>query len=414
MSGSNLLFVLTGSIACHKACDAISRLVQRGHRVRAVATESALRFVGIATLEGLTGEKVATDIFAAGAALDHIALARWADLTVVCPATAHTLNRAAAGLGDDLAGALLLAHDWKKPLLFAPAMNPAMWTHPATVAAVERLKNWGARFVPVGAGRTACGEAGEGRLAEPASIVSAIEAALARPARRLRVLVTGGGTTEPIDGVRVLANLSTGATAALIAGYFTRCGHNVTLLRAHSARGAETGCDEETFGTFAELDTALTRRLGGEDFDAVVHAAAVSDFAVEAILVDGVVLPPGLAKLGSDSAPTLRLRPNPKLLDTLRVRSSNRALRVVAFKLTRGATAMQRREAVETLLARSGADFVVHNDLADRPAEGGAFPADLWHRGGTAAVPCADRPALARELEARLVAAPVQAAAAAK
>ena len=120
MSGSNILFVLSGSIACYKACDAISRLVQRGHRVRPVATGAALRFVGATTLEGLTGEKVATDLFEPGAALDHIQLSRWADATIVCPATAHTLNRAAAGLGDDLAGALLLAHDWAKPLLIAP------------------------------------------------------------------------------------------------------------------------------------------------------------------------------------------------------------------------------------------------------------------------------------------------------
>ena len=133
---SQLLFILTGSIACYKACDAISKLVQRGHRVRTVATEAALRFVGPATLEGLTGEKVATDLFASGAALEHIALTRWADAVVVCPATAHTLNRMAAGFGDDLAGALLLAHDWKKPLVIAPAMNPAMWSHPATAASV--------------------------------------------------------------------------------------------------------------------------------------------------------------------------------------------------------------------------------------------------------------------------------------
>ncbi len=134
MSRSNILFVLSGSIACYKACDAISRLVQRGHRVRTVATPAALRFVGASTLEGLTGEKVATDVFEPGAALDHIALARWADLAIVCPATANTLNRMAAGLADDLAGALLLAFERNKPLLVAPAMNPLMWSHPATVA----------------------------------------------------------------------------------------------------------------------------------------------------------------------------------------------------------------------------------------------------------------------------------------
>lgn len=404
MSGSNLLFVLSGSIACYKACDAISRLVQRGHRVRAVATDAALRFVGTATLEGLTGSPVATDTFAPGAALDHINLARWADAMVVCPATANTLNRAAAGLGDDLAGALLLAHDWKKPLLFAPAMNPLMWSHPATVAAVEKLRSWGARFVAVGEGRTACGEVGEGRLAEPAELVAAIEGALARPARRLRVLVTGGGTAEPIDGVRVLSNTSTGATAALMADYFARCGHVVTLLRAHSARRAGAGVTEAEFGSVAELDAALTHWLGTEEFDAVIHAAAVSDFTVDAVIVDGVGHAPGTAKLPSEIAPTLRLKPTPKLVDTLRTRSRNKALRVVAFKLTSGATMEQEQAAVAKLLGRGGVDLVVHNDLANREAEGGAFPAEIWRAGREEPVGCEDRPALAAALE-RLLAA---------
>ena len=403
MSGSNLLVVLSGSIACYKACDAISRLVQRGHRVRTVATEAALRFVGATTLEGLTGEKVATDLFEPGAALDHIQLSRWADATIVCPATAHTLNRAAAGLGDDLAGALLLAHDWTKPLLIAPAMNPAMWSHPATVASVERLKTWGARFVPVGAGRTACGEVGEGRLAEPDEIVAAGVAALVRPARRRRVLVTSGGTAEPIDGVRVLTNTSTGATGALIAGHFARRGHAVTLLRARSAVEAEAGCREETFTTFADLDAALTRLLGEEDFDAVIHAAAVSDFSVEAMVCGDLVRLPGSGKLDSGAAPVLRLRCNPKLLDTLRARSRHDAVGVVAFKLTHGADAAEVREAVEGLFARGVADFVVHNDLAARAPNGGAFPADIWRSDGSRAVHCADRAALAENLERLLV-----------
>lgn len=182
MSGSNVLFLLSGSIACYKACEVISQLTQRGHRVRAVATASALRFVGEATLEGLTRERVATDTFAAGGALEHITLARWADLTIVCPASADRLNRMAAGLGDDLAGALVLAHDWSRPLLVAPAMNPTMWRHPATVASVDTLRGWGVRFVEVGSGHTACGESGEGRLAEPDDIVAAIESALTAPA----------------------------------------------------------------------------------------------------------------------------------------------------------------------------------------------------------------------------------------
>src|SRR5688572_30532253 len=381
MTSARILFILSGSIACYKACAVISQLVQRGHKVRAVATEGALKFVGVATLEGLTQERVWTDLFEAGAALDHITLARWADAVVICPATAHTLNRITAGLGDDLAGALLLAHDWKKPLLIAPAMNPAMWSHPATVASVQRLREWGAQFIEVESGRTACGEVGEGRLAEPDEIVAAIEAAGSAPARRLRVLVTSGGTSEPIDGVRVLTNTSTGATGALIAEQFARAGHDVVLLRARSAQRSSARCREETFGSFSELDAALTQLLGSENFDAVIHAAAVSDFSIDAIEVDGVIQRPGVTKLRSDVAPTLKLRRNPKLLDSLRARSRRDQLRVIAFKLTNAAEPSEARAAVQALVANGAADFVVHNDLAAREVSG-AFPAEIWNAKG--------------------------------
>ena len=401
MSGSNILFVLTGSIAGFKACEAVSQLGQRGHRVRTVATESALRFIGPATLEGLTGIPVLTDLFAPGAALEHINLTRWADVVIVCPATANTLNRFAAGLADDLPGALFLAHDRKKPWLIAPAMNPAMWVHPATQASVEKLREWGVRFLPVGEGRTACGETGEGRLAEPADIVAAVEAALARPARRLHVLVTGGGTAEPIDGVRVLTNTSTGRTGAGLAADFASRGHDVTYLRARTAMAAAR-CNEETFFTFAELDAALTRLLGGGDFDAIIHAAAVGDFGIEAVVVGDRAGPPGAAKLESGGAPVaLRLRSNPKLVDSLRARSRNPALQVVAFKLTNGATADAASEAVRTLFGHSGADWVVHNDLSERTG-GDDFPAQLHGPGDGPAVRCATRRELAALLEQRL------------
>lgn len=173
MSGSNFLVIFTGSIAAYKGCEVVSRLVQRGHRVRCAATPSALKFIGPATLEGLTGSPVLSDAFAPGSALEHIGLTRWADAVLVCPATANTLNRFAAGLADDLPGALFLAHDRTKPWIVAPAMNPAMWSHPATAASVEKLRKWGVHFIAPDAGRTACGETGEGRLAEPDAIVAA-------------------------------------------------------------------------------------------------------------------------------------------------------------------------------------------------------------------------------------------------
>lgn len=404
MSGSNLLLIVTGSIAAAKACDVISRLVQRGHRVRCAATPAARRFVGPAMLEGLTGTPVLADLFARGAALEHINLTRWADLVLICPATANTINRLAVGLADDLPGALFLAREPAKRWLVAPAMNPAMWAHPATRASVERLRSWGVEFLPVGEGRTACGEVGEGRMPEPDAIVAAVEGALARPACRLRVLVTAGGTAEPVDAVRVLTNRSTGATGALLASHLRQRGHAVTLLRARHAVPPELPGEEETFETFADLDAALGRQLAGGRFDAVIHAAAVSDFGVEVLAASGAVQPPGSGKLDSASPPRLRLRRHPRLVDTLRERSPV-PVRIVAFKLTAGAGPAEARAAVERLFAHSGADFVVHNDMESVPA-GRSLPADIFRPDGTLAARCPDRATLAAELARLLEEAP--------
>ena len=402
MSASNLLFVFTGSIAAYKACEVVSQLVQRGHRLRCVATKSALQFIGPATLEGLTGSPVLTEIFENGRALDHINLTRWADAVVVCPVTANTLNRFAAGLADDLPGALFLAADRTKPWLFAPAMNPVMWSHPATQASVAKLQAWGARFVAVGEGRTACGETGEGRLAEPDEIIAAVEAALARPSKRVRVLVTAGGTAEPIDGVRVLTNTSTGATGAGIATFLARRGHDVVLLRARTALAADGPCREETFGSFAELEAALRRLLGTGLFDAVIHAAAVSDFGVDLIVGTDGVVPAGVGgKIESSRAQQLRLRPHPKLVDGLRALSPS-PLTVVAFKLTHGAGESAAVEAVRKLFEHSGADYVVHNDLTAR-ADANSFPSTIHHANGTAAMHCINREALGPALEELLL-----------
>jgi phosphopantothenoylcysteine decarboxylase/phosphopantothenate--cysteine ligase len=397
MSGSRIAFVLTGSIAGYKACEVVSRLVQSGHSVRAVASESALRFVGAATLEGLTGQRVLTDIFEQGAALEHIQLTRWADAVVVCPCTANTLNKFAAGLADDLVGALFLAHDRTKPFLVAPAMNPAMWQHPATQDSLEKLGRWGVRFISVGEGRTACGEVGEGRLAEPEDVIAAIEASLARPQRRLRVLVTSGGTSEPVDGVRVLSNTSTGATGSLIAGRMARAGHEVVLLRARNSIPS-TGCREELFTSYADLEQALARLLSAEAFHGVIHAAAVSDFSVDEVTVDGRSVPPA-GKLPSGMAPVIHLRTNPKLVDRLRAMSSRKELTVVAFKLTHG----DAPGAVASLFAHSGADMVVHNDLSER-MDAELFPSTIHFRGDAAPRLCATRTELADALESLLTA----------
>ena len=167
-----LLFALTGSISCYKACHAISRLVQAGVEVQTVVTPSALRFIGPATLEGLTGRAPFADLWEGGRAMDHIELARWADLAVVCPASANTIARLAGGLADDPVGALFLAWELgRKPWWVAPAMNHAMLAHPATRENLKKLASMGVRVLPTGEGVQACGETGAGRLIEPDDLV---------------------------------------------------------------------------------------------------------------------------------------------------------------------------------------------------------------------------------------------------
>lgn len=422
MCAAKILFKLSGSIAAWKACAVISRLVQDGHEVQTVASPAALRFVGAATLEGLTGKAVRSDLWEAGAAMDHINLVKWADVVVLCPATANTINAFAAGLAADLPGALFLAHDWRKPYLLAPAMNPAMWAHPATVASIEKLRGWGVQILPVGSGRLACGDEGAGRLLEPDAILEAIRATLPtgrssatngqhpsplRDAMVPRVLITAGGTEEPIDGVRSIGNFSTGRTGALLADAFAAAGCEVTLLRSHRAQpAADSTVRQEVFTSFADLDTNLRRLLAATSFDAVVHAAAVSDYSVAGLVVNGREEPARTTgKLDSGRDVAIRLAPNPKLVDSLRAWSANPKLRVIAFKLTRGADAVAARAAVDGLFAHSHADFVVHNDLTALDESTGRFPATIFSAAG-GATPVATRAALADALGALLTPTP--------
>lgn len=163
----NVLFQLTGSIACYKACGVISTLVQAGCDVKTVCTANALKFVGKSTLEGLTHHAVYTDTFEDRSALEHIELTKWMDLAIICPATANIMNKLAAGVADDFVSTLFLAWDQKKPYLVAPAMNRNMWAHPATRRSVKTLQGWGVTLLGPAKGRQACGDVGEGRLLEP-------------------------------------------------------------------------------------------------------------------------------------------------------------------------------------------------------------------------------------------------------
>ena len=404
---AKILFKLSGSIACYKACNLISRWVQEGNEVQTVASAAALKFVGASTLEGLTGKPVYHDLFEPGKQMAHIDLVKWADFSLLCPATANTLNKLAHGLGDDLLGSLFLAHDFTKPYFAAPAMNTAMYDHPATRESLRKLASWGVHILPTGKGRLACGDEGQGKLLEPDLVWESVEqyfANLKRPDRKpLRLLITSGGTEEPIDGVRSITNSSSGQTGARFADYFFNRGDEVTLLKAERAIAPEQPVEVVDFTYFDDLDNQLKGILGRAHYDAVIHLAAVSDYSVDHILIDGrKVTPTAVGKLSSGHEISLNLAPNHKIVDRLRHYSLNRSVLVVAFKLTQNASEKEGERAVLDLLRHSSADFVVHNDLSGVDPENGKHVASLY-RGAALTERVTTKDALIQSVESLLV-----------
>lgn len=376
MSSNKILFKLTGSIACFKAAALISKLVQSGCEVQTVATSSALKFIGEATLEGLTGRKVLTDTFASGDLMGHINWAKWADLTIVYPATANTVNKLANGIGDDLVTTLFLAHNFKTPYLVAPAMNTKMLEHPATQESLEKLAKFGVEVLNTGSGSLACGEIGAGRLIEVDKAFDfiqrhlTIQTTLAKfdsqdlPNRK-KVLITLGGTREPIDSVRSITNTSTGVTGATIADYLSDVGHDVTAVCAKSAALPRNTEKLLGFTSFADLNDVVKQELSSNEYDVVIHLAAVSDYSVGAVEVDGEIQSSSSSlKLSSTSEIKLHLKRNFKIIDRLREYSLNKNIQLIAFKLTSNADERLIANKVDQLLTYSQCDYVVHNDLS--------------------------------------------------
>ncbi|MCL4547374.1 MAG: bifunctional phosphopantothenoylcysteine decarboxylase/phosphopantothenate--cysteine ligase CoaBC [Bacteroidetes bacterium] len=372
MSKYKILFKISGSIAAYKSAYVISKLVQNGFEVKTVATESALKFIGKATFEGLTGNPVYTDSFADGEMMSHINLMKWADLIILCPASANTINKLANGIGDNLLTALFLAFDWSKPYLIVLAMNTNMFDHPATQSSLRKLNEWGVKILPTAEGYLACGDTGRGKLLEPDEIYEYILLALnqktIKPAKKLKVLITSGGTKENIDGVRFISNLSTGKTAASIADYFLRRGHDVTYLHTFDAAVPKSNCVKAEYLTFSELDAQIKNILGKDNFDAAIHLAAVSDYSLDSIEVsDQNLVAPLKEKIDSESEKLiLNLKKNPKIIDSLRSYSKNKNLKVVGFKLTNNADEQTKVSMVRKLVDHSNCDYVVLNDKNDR------------------------------------------------
>ena len=276
LTGKRIVVGVTGGIAAYKACDLVSRLKKRGAQVRVVLTEHACQFVQPLTFETLSGNPAYTDSFDRKYEIGHVALAKWADLLLIAPATANCMAKMACGVADDLLSTTCLAV--RCPVLVAPAMNSAMWRNPATQANLALLRSRGVRFVGPEAGHLACGDDDVGRMSEPEQIVEAVDAILnpLRDLEGLNVLVTAGPTVERIDPVRYITNRSTGKMGYALAEAARDRGANVTLISGPTSLTAPEGVELVQIKSSAQLCAAVLER--GERADVVVQAAAPADF----------------------------------------------------------------------------------------------------------------------------------------
>jgi len=272
---------VSGGIAAYKACTVVRQLTEAGHQVRVIPTESALRFVGAATFEALSGEPVHTDVFQDVPEVPHVAIGQGADLVVVAPATADVLARAAHGRADDLLTATLLTA--RCPVLFAPAMHTEMWQHPATVDNVATLRRRGAVVLEPASGRLTGADSGAGRLPEAEEITTFAQLLLVRhdampyDLAGVKVLVTAGGTREPIDPVRFIGNRSSGKQGYALARVAAQRGAEVTLIAGHTAGLIDpAGVEVVHVSSAQQLRDAVSKHA--PDVRVLAMAAAVADF----------------------------------------------------------------------------------------------------------------------------------------
>ncbi|MCJ7605818.1 MAG: bifunctional phosphopantothenoylcysteine decarboxylase/phosphopantothenate--cysteine ligase CoaBC, partial [Dehalococcoidales bacterium] len=280
LNNKTIVLGITGGIAAYKAADIASKLIQAGARVEVVMTDAATKFITPLTLRNITGRPVVTDMFELASEYneEHIALAEAADAVVIAPATANTIARLAVGIADSMVSTVVLATE--APVIIAPAMNDVMYQSAITQLNIADLKNRGFTFIEPGYGRLASGKIGQGRLADTTVIIETIEKVLERgkDLAGKRIVVTAGGTQEPIDPVRHIGNRSSGKMGYAIAEAARNRGADVTLITAPVALSRPGGMDIIDIKTVAELREAVINATSGTD--ALVMAAAVSDFRI--------------------------------------------------------------------------------------------------------------------------------------
>jgi phosphopantothenoylcysteine decarboxylase/phosphopantothenate--cysteine ligase len=359
---STIVLGVGGGVAAYKSALLLRALTEAGHDVRVVPTASALRFVGAATFEALSGNPVSTEVWDDVPEVAHVRIGQTADLVLVNPATADLLARAASGRADDLLTATLLtAHC---PVVFVPAMHTEMWLHPATRANVETLRSRGVVVLEPASGRLTGADTGPGRLPEPEEIFGAALALLRRgfagaagaDLAGRQVVVSAGGTREPLDPVRFLGNRSSGRQGYALAATAAARGARVTLVAANTDLPDPAGVDVVPVGTAEQLRQAMHTAATGAD--AVVMAAAVADFRPADVAASKI-------KKTEDPAdvPQLRLVRTADVLAELVAKRPPGQV-VVGFAAETGDSAGDVLTHARAKLARKGCDLLVVNDVS--------------------------------------------------
>jgi phosphopantothenoylcysteine decarboxylase/phosphopantothenate--cysteine ligase len=390
-----------GGIAAYKACELLRRLTESGHDVTVVPTASALRFVGAPTWEALSGHPVSAEVWESVSEVPHVRLGQQADLVVVAPATADLLARAAHGLADDLLTNTLLTA--RCPVLFAPAMHTEMWQHAATRENVATLRRRGSVVLDPAVGRLTGADSGPGRLPEPEEIFEAAVGLLRRGSAApdlagLRVLITAGGTREPLDPVRYLGNRSSGLQGFALARAAVARGAEVTLIAANVSLPDPVGVKMLRAGTALELRDEV--RAAAADSDVIVMSAAVADFR-PADYADAKI-----KKADDSSAPELTLVQNPHILRELGHERLRAGQTVVGFAAETGDAEHSALELGRRKLDKYGVDLLVVNEVGvDKVFGRPETEAVILDAAGTeAAVPPGPKSALAEEIWNRVAA----------
>ncbi|MGW2678608.1 bifunctional phosphopantothenoylcysteine decarboxylase/phosphopantothenate--cysteine ligase CoaBC [Streptomyces sp. NPDC001436] len=364
MDKPKVVLGVSGGIAAYKACELLRRLTESGHEVRVVPTAASLNFVGEATWAALSGNPASTEVWESVDEVPHVRIGQSADLVVVAPATADLLAKAAHGLADDLLTNTLLTA--RCPVVFAPAMHTEMWEHPATQENVATLRRRGAVVIEPAVGRLTGKDTGKGRLPDPEEIFEVCRAVLRGNGRDgaaadlagRHVVISAGGTREPLDPVRFLGNRSSGKQGYALARTAVARGARVTLVAANTALADPAGADVVRVGTALQLREAVLKAAA--DADVVVMAAAVADFR-PAVYADGKIK----KQEGREPDPVALVR-NPDVLAEVSAERAVEGQIVVGFAAETDDVLDNGR----AKLRRKGCDLLVVNEVGESKAFG--------------------------------------------